>query len=53
MLRVDLDRQITHLQEEITLLADVVDKAIYRSVEALKNRDLAESQVRHRRRRLH
>ena len=44
MLRVDLDRQITHLQEEITLLADVVDKAIYRSVEALKNRDLAESQ---------
>ena len=44
MLRVDLDRQITHLQEEITLLANVVDKAIYRSVEALKNRDLAESQ---------
>ena len=44
MLRVDLDRQITHLQEEITLLADVVDKAIYRSVEALKDRDLAESQ---------
>ena len=44
MLRVDLDRQITHLQEEITLLADVVDKAVYRSVEALKNRDLAESQ---------
>ena len=45
MLRVDLDRQITHLQEEITLLANVVDKAIYRSVEALKNRDLAESQA--------
>ncbi len=44
MIRVDLDRQIAHLQEEITLLADVVDKAIYRSVEALKNRDLAESQ---------
>ena len=44
MLRVDFDRQITHLQEEITLLANVVDKAIYRSVEALKNRDLAESQ---------
>lgn len=44
MLRVDLDRQITHLQEEITLLANVVDKAIYRSVEALKDRDLAESQ---------
>ncbi|MDE2938749.1 MAG: phosphate signaling complex protein PhoU [Chloroflexota bacterium] len=45
MLRVDLDRQITHLQEEVTLLANVVDKAIYRSVEALKNRDLAESQA--------
>jgi phosphate transport system protein len=45
MLRVDLDRQITHLQEEITLLANVVDKAIYRSVEALKDRDLAESQA--------
>ena len=45
MLRVDLDRQLTHLQEEIVLLADVVDKAIYRSVEALKSRDLAESQA--------
>ncbi len=44
MLRVDLDRQITHLQEEIALLANVVDKAIYRSVEALKNRDLDLSQ---------
>ena len=45
MLRVDLDRQLAHLQEEITLLANVVDKAIYRAVEALKNRDLAESQL--------
>ena len=45
MLRVDLDRQLTHLQEEIALLANVVDKAIYRAVEALKNRDLAESQA--------
>ena len=45
MIRADLDRQINHLQEEITLLADVVDKAVYRSVEALKNRDLAESQA--------
>ena len=44
MLRVDLDRQITHLQEEIALLANVVDKAIFRAVEALKDRDLAESQ---------
>ena len=45
MQRVDFDRQLTHLQEEIVLLANVVDKAIYRSVEALKNRDLAESQA--------
>ena len=45
MQRVDLDRQLTHLQEEIALMANVVDKAIYRSVEALKNRDLAESQL--------
>ena len=44
MLRTDLERQITHLQEEITLMANVVDKAIYRSVEALKSRDLDESQ---------
>ena len=44
MLRVDLDRQLAHLQEEIALLANVVDKAVYRSVEALKDRDLAESQ---------
>ena len=44
MLRVDLDRQLNYLQEEIALLANVVDKAVYRSVEALKDRDLAESQ---------
>ena len=45
MLRVDLDRQLAHLQEEIALMANVVDKAIYRAVEALKNRDLVESQL--------
>ncbi len=44
MLRVDLDRQLAGLQEEVALLANVVDKSIYRAVEALKNRDLAESQ---------
>ena len=43
MLRMDLDRQLTHLQEEIVLLSSAVDKAIYRSVEALKNRDMVES----------
>ena len=44
MLRVDLDRQLTHLQTEVLLLADLVNKAIVRAVDALKNRDLAESQ---------
>ncbi len=44
MLRVDLARQLTHLQEEVVLLANVVNKAIIRAVEALKERDLAESQ---------
>ncbi|WP_424624720.1 phosphate signaling complex protein PhoU [Achromobacter marplatensis] len=45
MLRVDLDRQLNHLQEEVVLLANVVDKATIRSVEALKSRDLVESQL--------
>ena len=45
MLRVDLDRQLTHLQEEVLLLANVVDKAVMRAVEALKSRDLVESQL--------
>ena len=45
MLRVDLDRQLTHLQTEVLLLADLVNKAIVRAVDALKNRDLAESRL--------
>ena len=45
MLRVDLDRQLNHLQEEVLLLANVVDKAVMRAVEALKSRDLVESQL--------
>lgn len=44
MLRVDLDRQLNNLQEEVLLLANVVDKAIIRAVDALKARDLVESQ---------
>ena len=43
MLRVDLDRQLTHLQTEVLLLADLVNKAIVRAVDALKNRDLVDS----------
>ena len=43
MIRTDLDRQIKNLYQEVALLANVVDKAINRSVEALKARDLVES----------
>ena len=43
MLRVDLDRQLNQLEHEVTSLAEIVEKAIARSVEALKERDLAES----------
>jgi phosphate transport system protein len=43
MLRADLDRQLTQLQQEVVSLAEVVEKAIVRSVEALKERDLEES----------
>jgi len=43
MLRVDLDRQLKQLEQEVVFLAGSVDKAIVRSVEALKQRDLEES----------
>ena len=43
MIRTDLDRRIKNLYQEVALLANVVDKAINRSVEALKARDLVES----------
>ena len=44
MLRFDLDRQLGQLQQEVISLAEIVDKATMRSVEALKQRDLIESQ---------
>lgn len=44
MLRVDLDRQLNQLQLEVVSLAEVVGKATLRAVDALKRRDLAESQ---------
>ena len=44
MLRIDLDRQLGQLQQEVISLAEIVDKATMRSVEALKHRDLTESQ---------
>ena len=44
MLRVDLDRQLNHLQQEVVSLAEIVDKATNRAVDALKRRDLRESE---------
>ena len=44
MLRIDLDRQLGQLQQEVISLAEIVDKATMRAVEALKQRDLTESQ---------
>ena len=44
MLRIDLDRQLGQLQQEVISLAEIVDKATMRSEEALKQRDLTESQ---------
>ena len=44
MLRIDLDRQLGQLQQEVISLAEIVDKATMRSVEPLKQRDLTESQ---------
>jgi len=44
MLRGDLDRQLNQLQQEVVSLAEIVDKATGRAVDALKRRDLAESE---------
>ena len=43
MPRVDLDHQLNLLQQEVEVLAGMVEKAITRAVEALKQRDLVES----------
>ncbi len=43
MPREDLDQQLDILQQEISVLAGVVGKAVLRSVDALKRRDLEES----------
>ena len=36
MLRLDLDRQLGQLQQEVVSLAEIVDKATMRAVDALK-----------------
>ncbi len=43
MLRLDLDRQLGQLQQEVVTLAEIVEKATLRAVDALKWRDLEES----------
>jgi phosphate transport system protein len=43
MPREDLDQQLNILQQEVSVLAAVVGKAVLRSVDALKRRDLEES----------
>ena len=43
MPRVDLDHQLNLLHQEVAVLAGMVEKAITRAVEALKQRDLEES----------
>ncbi len=43
MPREDLDQQLGILQQEISVLAGVVGKAVLRSVDALKRRDLEDS----------
>ncbi len=43
MLRVDFDQQLNSLQQEVQVLAGIVDKSINRAVDALKRRDLEDS----------
>src|SRR5512133_301536 len=43
--RAAFDRQLTELRDEVLILGSMVDKAIDRSVEALKRRDVNEARV--------
>jgi phosphate transport system protein len=43
MLRVDFDQQLSLLQQEVEVLAAIVEKSINRAVDSLKRRDLEES----------
>jgi phosphate transport system protein len=44
MVRADFDQQLSLLQQEVEVLAAIVEKSINRAVDALKRRDLEESQ---------
>ena len=41
MPRLDFEHHLQNLQEELLILGSMVEKAITRSTDALKNRDLA------------
>ena len=44
MVRADFDQQLSALQQEVEVLAGIVEKSINRAVDGLKRRDLEESQ---------
>lgn len=44
MVRADFDQQLNLLQQEVEVLAGIVEKSINRAVDGLKRRDLEESQ---------
>ena len=44
-IRVTFDRQLAELRDDVLILGSMVDKAIDRSVEALKRRDRSEAQL--------
>ncbi len=44
MVRADFDQQLSALQHEVEVLAGIVEKSINRAVDALKRRDLEQSQ---------
>ena len=43
MPRVDFDQQLSLLEQEVGVLAGIVEKSIHRAVDALKRRDLEDS----------
>ena len=44
MARADFDQQLNGLEREIGMLAEIVERAVQRAIEALKSRDLDASQ---------
>ena len=40
MIRADFDQQLNGLEREIGVLAEIVERAVQRAIEAVKSRDL-------------